>query len=276
MYGAIVADVIGSRHASNPPGGKDFDLIHEDCAPTLAVAETIAVADALSSDWDVAGSLWFYGACPRHAPPEGAPALIKTCAAPRSALDVAAGRVSPAAWLARDIDECLRLSDMSVRATHDDHEAIRAARAVSAAVFAALSGLGACDVRAFVRQFSGYDLEPTVGAIRDARHPPAAPWAAVSNALACALDADGFEDAVRNSVSLAGRSVLPATGALAEALFGIPEGIREFGLSRLPPRLRREILGLRAGTDALQSARPREPLHMDDLAFLPVAAARAA
>ena len=62
----------------------------------------------------------------------------------------------------------------------------------------------------------------------------------VPQAIICALEARDFEDAIRNAVSIGGDSdtIGCITGGIAEGLFGIPEAIREEGMTYLPKELR--------------------------------------
>src|SRR3546814_14491355 len=50
MLGAIVGDIIGSRHEFNPIKQTEFDLFHSDCRYTDDTVCTVAVADALLAD----------------------------------------------------------------------------------------------------------------------------------------------------------------------------------------------------------------------------------
>jgi ADP-ribosylglycohydrolase len=61
--------------------------------------------------------------------------------------------------------------------------------------------------------------------------------------LTCVLEADGFEDAIRNAISIGGDSdtIGAISGAVAEAMFGIPEDIAERGWCYLPEEMR-EVL----------------------------------
>lgn len=58
----------------------------------------------------------------------------------------------------------------------------------------------------------------------------------VPQAIICALDATDSEDAVRNAISIGGDSdtIGCITGSIAEALYAIPGGIRQKGMSYLP------------------------------------------
>ena len=55
-------------------------------------------------------------------------------------------------------------------------------------------------------------------------------------AIICALKADNFEDAVRNAVSIGGDSdtIGCITGGIAEALYGIPEDMRQKAMNYIP------------------------------------------
>jgi type I restriction enzyme M protein len=61
----------------------------------------------------------------------------------------------------------------------------------------------------------------------------------VPEAIRCFWEADGFEDAIRNTISIGGDSdtLAAITGSIAEAKWGVPEGIREEALGRLDNEL---------------------------------------
>lgn len=54
------------------------------------------------------------------------------------------------------------------------------------------------------------------------------------------MESTGFEDAIRNAVSLGGDSdtLAAITGGIAQAYYGIPAAIRDKALATLPPDLR--------------------------------------
>ena len=62
----------------------------------------------------------------------------------------------------------------------------------------------------------------------------------VPEAIIAFLESDGFEDALRNAVSLGGDSdtLVCITGSMAEALYGMPQELREETLKRLPEEMR--------------------------------------
>lgn len=274
MYGAIVGDVVGSRHEFRPIKTKEFDLLHEGCFFTDDSVLTIAVADAIAYDTDMAASLRRYTLdnVTSYGPHYWDWANGRLGAGPYGSwANGAAMRVSAAAWFAHDIDECLLLAERSAKATHDHPEGVRGARAVAAAIFAGMSGWDARSIRDFVKKLSGYDLSQSVDDIRPKAEFELKSWVSVPRAIICALDATDFEDAVRNAVSLGGDADTEAAiaGSIAEVMFGIPEKIRTAALDRLPPHLREDAIHLREMAEARLRASPRDPLHPDDIGYLP-------
>ena len=68
----------------------------------------------------------------------------------------------------------------------------------------------------------------------------------VPQALTCVLEVDGFEDALRNAISIGGDSntIGAIAGGVAEALFGIPDDIAEQGWRYLPQEMHEVMTGL--------------------------------
>ncbi|OYW42322.1 ADP-ribosylglycohydrolase, partial [Candidatus Saccharibacteria bacterium 32-45-3] len=62
----------------------------------------------------------------------------------------------------------------------------------------------------------------------------------VPPAIVAFLEADGFEDAIRNAISIGGDSdtLAAITGSIAEAFYGIPDAIQASALKLLPPPLK--------------------------------------
>ena len=62
----------------------------------------------------------------------------------------------------------------------------------------------------------------------------------VPQAIACALQADSFEDAIRNAVSIGGDSdtIACIAGSIAEPLYGVPQCFRNRALSYLPEQFK--------------------------------------
>ena len=114
-------------------------------------------------------------------------------------------------------------------------------------IFLARKGKSPSDIKDRIQSDYGYDLSLNVDDIR-----PRYSWqgldgmisggtcqGSVPQAITCALEATSFEDAVRNAISIGGDSdtIGCISGAIAEALFGIPNDIRNFGKASLPSPL---------------------------------------
>lgn len=91
-------------------------------------------------------------------------------------------------------------------------------------------------------------LSPSIDALRAGNCYDESCQRTVPQALICALDANDFEDAIRNAISLGGDSdTLEAmAGSVAEARFGMPEAIARETWARLPDDMRRVISRLYA------------------------------
>jgi ADP-ribosylglycohydrolase len=81
----------------------------------------------------------------------------------------------------------------------------------------------------------GYDLSISVDELRETYQYNETCQQTVPEAIVCFLEAEGFEDAIRNAISIGGDSdtLAAITGSIAEAKWGVPEWIREEALGRL-------------------------------------------
>jgi len=66
----------------------------------------------------------------------------------------------------------------------------------------------------------------------------------VPQAIACALQATGFEDAIRNAISIGGDSdtIGCITGSIAQAMFDVPQSMHDKALALLPEQLRNVVM----------------------------------
>ena len=87
---------------------------------------------------------------------------------------------------------------------------------------------------------AGYDLTRTCDEIRPGYHHVETCQQTVPEAIIAFLESTGFEDALRNAVSLGGDSDTLAciTGGIAEAFYGMPQELRDETLKRLPEDIR--------------------------------------
>jgi ADP-ribosylglycohydrolase len=148
----------------------------------------------------------------------------------------AAMRVAPVAWVFDDLETVLDEAARCAAVTHDHAEGMKGAQAAAAAVFLARQGRPADYIRRAVADLAGYDLSQTVAALRPDYSFDVSCQGSVPPALRCFLEADDFESAVRNAVSLGGDADTMAAiaGAAAEAAWGVPGDIEAEVRRRLP------------------------------------------
>ena len=147
-------------------------------------------------------------------------------------------RVSPVAWAAQSLDEALLLAEWSAEITHDHPEGIKGAKAIAAAVFLARKGKSKDEIRRYIEE-NFYDLDFTVESVRPGYSFDVTCQGSVPHAIVCFLDSTGYEDAVRNAVSLGGDgdTIACMAGGIAEAFYGLPPEIEEKGITFLDDTL---------------------------------------
>lgn len=126
-------------------------------------------------------------------------------------------RVSAAGWLFDTLDKTLEMAKVTAEVTHSKPE-----------------------IKQYVEQTFGYDLNRTCDEIRPTYHHVETCQETVPEAIIAFLESVSFEDALRNAVSLGGDSDTLAciTGGIAEAFYGMPQKLRDETLKRLPEDIR--------------------------------------
>ncbi len=233
MFGAIAGDIVGSYYEFRPIRSKAFaPLFHPQAKITDDTICTLAVADSLLNSKDPSASLrewcrayWSVGGWGKK--------FIRWVASDNAGPygsfgNGAAMRVSPAGWLATTLDEAVLLANRVTRVTHNHPEGIKAGEAAAAAVWLARQGNSQAEIGKILADRWAYVTNTPIDEIRAGYQRTEAAAESVPQALACALQAMSFEDALRNAVSLGGDSDTMAAiaGSVAEALFGIPTDIR--------------------------------------------------
>lgn len=229
MWGAIIGDIIGSRHEFGAKKTKVFELFHSDCFYTDDSVCTAAVAQALLTGAPPDATLQRW--CRFH-PGRGYGGMFSDWIHSEypqpyeSYGNGAAMRVSPAAYLHRRnaLDDALAASDKVTEVTHNHSEGIKGARATTHAIWLAFQGAGADFIRQTIESTYNYDLTPSVDEIRPDYYFDETCQGTVPQAIVCALESTDYEDAIRNAISLGGDAdtLAAIAGAIAEAVHGIP------------------------------------------------------
>ena len=242
LYGAVIGDISGSPYEGyeNAIKTKDYKFIRHSGHITDDTIMTVAVADALLSCEGlneisvknaVVNSMQRWG---RIYPNAGyghrfANWLMSDNPQPyKSFGNGAAMRVSAVALIGLfygDLDLVRRVARWTAEVTHNHPEGVKSAEAVASAIFLARNKTSKSEIKSYVEKNFGYDLSRTLDEIRpNYRHETSA-QKSVPEAIISFLEAENFEDAIRNAVSLGGDAdtLAAIAGSIAEAFFGIPE-----------------------------------------------------
>lgn len=243
----MIGDIVGSRFEFDNHRSKDFGLFGGDgfsrrsCNFTDDTVLTAAVADALMTvgkPFDeklLTGTLIYkfheYG---RLYPNAGFGGkffdwLYEGCVEPYYSFgNGSAMRVSPCAWCADTLDECLKLAEISAAVTHNHPEGIKGAKATAAAIFLAREGKSKENIRRHIEENYYPDaFEKTLDEIRPTYKFNETCQETVPQALEAFYESTSFEDAIRCAVSVGGDTDTLAciTGGISEAFYGIPKEI---------------------------------------------------
>lgn len=249
MLGAIIGDIVGSRFEWNNIKSKEFEFLTYKCFPTddsimtLALAQAILVSKPDHSDlsknavecmqavgrnypdcgYGGAFRKWMFSDDPKPYNSYGNGAAMRV-----SAAGFAAGSIEDAKVMARKITEV----------THNHPEGIKGAEATVVAIYMARTGSSLLEIRDFIDK-NYYPMNFTLDGIRATYKFNETCQDTVPQALMAFFESTGFEDAIRNAVSIGGDSDTLAAicGGVAEAYYGIPADIRKHALTFLDKNL---------------------------------------
>ena len=239
MLGALIGDIAGSIYEWKNIKRKDFPLVQPGCRMTDDSVMTAAVASAiLMSDLsdladfrtNVVGEMRRLG---RAYPGLGyGPRFERWLQAeePRpygSLGNGSAMRVSPVAWAAESLSQCLALARASAEVTHNHPDGIAGAEAIAGAVYLARQGAEKAAIRAHVTRY--YPLDFTLDEIRADYQFDVSCAGSVPQAVVAFLEAESLEETIRNAISIGGDSdtIAAMAGSVAAACYGIPREIRD-------------------------------------------------
>jgi len=244
MLGAIIGDIVGSRFEFDEIPTEGFELFTSDCDYTDDSICTIAIADAILNHRNYKDALLDW--CHRYPSPKGGYGgmfyqwLHSPNPLPQASYgNGSAMRVSPVGWLFNDYDEVLQQAKESAQVSHCHSEGVKGAQCIATAIY----WLRTCRVEkdhlpASVKRNFGYTLPPLkdIRKIGSEGHFDATCQETVPYALRCFMDAEDFEETLRNAIIVRGDTDTKAAIAcsVAEACFEIPDNIVEKALSYLP------------------------------------------
>lgn len=244
MLGAIIGDIAGSDYEFNNTLDYNFPLFNTDCDFTDDTICTVAVADAICKgvDYQSAMRRW----CRWYPHPKGEYGsyffnwVMRPDPYPYNSFgNGSAMRVSPIAWLFDSEDKVRDEARRSAAITHNHFEGIKGAEAIAVAIFR----MRKADVKSgrifedVAKEFYG---ENVFSELPEKGFFDVTCQGCVPLSLYIASLATSFEEAIRLAVSYGGDSdtVGAIVGSLAEAQFGIPQGLRDTAMSYLPMEMR--------------------------------------
>lgn len=240
MLGAILGDIIGSPYEFSSRKRKEFSLFTCGSRPTDDSLMTIAIGCAcvnanLCDEDDFKDKVAYYMRLIGNQYSDAGYGgrfykwLTDETMGPYKSFGNGSGmRVSPVAYAADTLEDVERLAKWSAEVTHNSRDGIYGAQAIAAAVFMARTGKSKEEIRKYISD-NYYILNFTLDYIRPIYSFDVTCIGSVPHAITCFLEADSYEDAIRNAISLGGDgdTIAAMAGAIAEAYFGIPEDLQE-------------------------------------------------
>ena len=146
-------------------------------------------------------------------------------------------RASFAGWAAQSLEEALLLGKLSAEVTHNHPEGIKGAQAIAAGIYLLRSGKSKAEVREYLSQM--YDLNFTLDEIRPTYRFEVSCQKSVPQAINAFLEAEDFEDTIKNALSIGGDAdtLAAMAGSLAEACYHIPTDLEDRAWAKLTPDL---------------------------------------
>lgn len=242
MLGAVTGDTIGSRFEFRSINSTNFELFDirskytDDTVMTMAVAEWL-LEDPNHSHRVLEEKMVKYG---RLDPQRGyggmffkwlfSPKMLNEDGVRRpynSFGNGSAMRVSAVGWMFDTLEETERVAEISASITHNHPEGIKGAQATAAAIFMARNGKSKTEIKDYITEKYGYNLNRTCDAIRLDYDFDETCQGSVPEAIIAFLDSTDYESAIRLAVSLGGDADTQAciAGGIAEAFYGMPDEI---------------------------------------------------
>lgn len=250
MLGAIVGDIVGSRFEFDNIKTKDFDFFREESFVTDDSIMTLSIGKAImecNGDYTDLGQK-----ATKYMQEIGRPYLncgyggnfyqwmyTDNPLPYNSYGNGAAMRVSGCGLVANSLEEAIELSAKVTEISHNHPEGMKGAEATAVAIFLAKEGKRMEEIRQYIDQ-NYYPMNFTLDKIRDDYFFNETCQDTVPQSIMAFLESTGFEDAVRNAVSLGGDSdtLAAIAGSIAQAYYGVPAEIEKEALNHLDNKLR--------------------------------------
>ena len=146
-------------------------------------------------------------------------------------------RVSAIGFAFNTLKETMEVAKVCAEVTHNHVEGIKGAQATAAAIFMARTGRTKSDIRSYISETFGYNLDKSCDDIRPTYGFDGSCQGTVPESIIAFLDSKDYEDALRLCISLGGDAdtMGAITGAIAGAYYNkMRYDLYEFGWEKLP------------------------------------------
>lgn len=256
LMGAILGDIAGSIYEFDPHKSTDINLQDNRMDYTDDTIMTIAVADWILNDKrhtmnGLVERMQQWGR--RYPHPMGAYGnmfsqwLRSDNPMPYNSWgNGSAMRVSAVGFAFDTLEETMNVAKKCAEVTHNHPEGIKGAQATAAAIFMARTGSPKKEIRRFITDTFGYNLDRSCDDIRPTYGFDGSCQGTVPESIIAFLDSKDYEDALRLCISLGGDAdtMGAITGAIAGAYYNkMPYALYEFGMEKLPKDIQ-NVVGL--------------------------------
>lgn len=256
LMGTILGDIAGSIYEFDPHKSTDINIQDKRMDYTDDTIMTIAVADWILNDKrhtkkGLVERIQQWGR--KYPNPMGAYGnmfsqwLRKDNPKPYNSWgNGSAMRVSAVGFAFDTLEETMKVAKICAEVTHNHPEGIKGAQATAAAIFMARTGNSKEEIRCFITDTFGYDLNRSCDDIRPTYGFDGSCQGTVPESIIAFLDSKDYEDALRLCISLGGDAdtMGAITGAIAGAYYNkMPYALYNFGMEKLPKDIQ-NIVGL--------------------------------
>lgn len=250
IIGAVIGDVVGSRFEfDRGPWTKDFELFTDECSFTDDTVMTLAVANALtlvgqeiSEDGVKTTVIERMKQWGRAYPDAGYGVMFSQWLRQENPQPYnsfgngSAMRTSAVGWMYDDLDTTRQVAKWVSEVSHDHPEGIKGADCTATVIWLARNGYDKDYIRDAVVELFDYDIDESLDSMRARHRHDETCQDSMPKALVSFLEAESFEDTIRNAVSLGGDTdtIAAIAGSMAEAYYGVPENLIIQCLDHLP------------------------------------------
>lgn len=251
LHGAIIGDIAGSRFEFNNIKTKDgWALMHPYCRATDDTVMTCAIAKAIMSSAPDFSNLseqaveWMQK-IGRQYPKCGYGRRFKSWMFSydpkpyNSCGNGAAMRVSACGYAGEELADAIVMAREVTKVTHNHPEGIKAAEATAACIWMARHDFAGADILRYI-QTNYYPIDFTLDRIRESYRHTELAQDSVPQAIVAFLESTGYEDCIRNAVSIGGDSdtIAAIAGSIAWAYYGEDRDLAQFADIYLDDTLR--------------------------------------